>query len=317
MRRFGWTTLLLSLLAATLVAATPAASPNWPSRIDLPAGFLTEGIAIGKGHTFYVGSTATTGPFAGMIYAGDLRTGEGALLPLSGGTGKSAFGVFADVKCNRLWVAGGGTGHVYVYDATTGALLKDYTVAPATPRFINDVYVTNDAAWITNTSAPVVYRIPLGAGCELSDTFDTLTFPSLTGAGLNGIEGTPNGKTLILAAFTTGRLYTLDAETLEVDEIVLDELVPRGDGLVLSGKTLYVVQNLPSGAVPGVPGQVAVVRLSPDLSSGEVVDHLNSVDNPLINPATADQFGRYLYVIRHNGLTGAARVFSLTRLEKH
>ena len=52
-----------------------------------------------------------------MIYAGDLRTGEGAP-PLSGGAGKSAFGIFADEKCNRLWVAGGTTGHVYVYDAT-------------------------------------------------------------------------------------------------------------------------------------------------------------------------------------------------------
>ena len=105
MRRFGWTTLLLSLLAATLVAATPAASPNWPSRIDLPTGFLTEGIAIGKGHTFYVGSTATTGPFAGMIYAGDLRTGEGALLPLSGGTGKSAL---RDLRRREMQPAVGG-----------------------------------------------------------------------------------------------------------------------------------------------------------------------------------------------------------------
>src|SRR5215208_7063971 len=261
MRRFGWTMLLLSLLAATLVAATPAASPNWPSRIDLPTGFLTEGIAIGKGHTFYVGSTATTGPFAGVIWAGDLRTGEGAVLPLSGGAGKSAFGIFADEQCNRLWVAGGTTGHVYVYD--------------------------------------------------------TLTFPSLTGAGLNGIEGTPNGKTLILAAFTTGRLYTLDTETLEVNEIVLDELVPRGDGLVLSGKTLYVVQNLPSGAVPGVPGQVAVVKLSNDLSSGEVVAHLNSADAPLVNPATADQFGNALYIIRRAAPAPAPASFYITRILTH
>src|SRR5215210_7891997 len=113
MRRLGWTTMVLSLLAATIVAATPAASPNWPARINLPPGFMTEGIAIGRGHTFYVGSTQTTGLYPGMIYAGDLRTGEGALLPLSGGTGRSALGIFADEKCNRRWVAGGSTGHVY------------------------------------------------------------------------------------------------------------------------------------------------------------------------------------------------------------
>ena len=143
------------------------------------------------------------------------------------------------------------------------------------------------------------------------------TFPSLTGAGLNGIEGTPNGKTLILAAFTTGRLYTLDTETLEVNEIVLDELVPRGDGLVLSGKTLYVVQNLPSAAVPGVPGQVAVVELSNDLSSGEVVAHLNSADAPLVNPATADQFGNALYIVRRAAPAPAPASFYITRILKH
>jgi len=315
MRRFGWTTAVVVLLAAALVAATPAASPNFPASISLPAGFATEGIAVGHGHTFYVGSTQTTGVNAGAIYAGDLRTGEGTIL-VPGVAGRSAYGIFAD-NCNRLWVAGGGTGNAYVYDATTGALLQQYALAPAAPRFINDVYVTRDAAYFTNTSAPIIYRVQIGPGCELGTTFDTLTFPSLTGAGLNGIEATPNEKTLIVAAFTTGRLYTIDTDTLAVNEIALNELVPRGDGLVLSGKTLYVVQNLPSGAAPGVPGQVAVVKLSPDLTSGEVVDHLNSVDTPLINPATADQFGRYLYVIRNNGLTGAARVFSLTRLEKH
>ena len=154
MRRFGWTTMVLSLLRRRSFA-TPAASPNWPARVDLPTGFMTEGIAIGKGHTFYVGSTQTTGTFPGSIYAGDLRTRG---LDLPGETGKSAFGIFADDH-NRS--AGGATGHVRLR-RDDGALLKDYTVAPTTPRFINDLYVTNDAAYVTNTSAPMIYRIPLG-----------------------------------------------------------------------------------------------------------------------------------------------------------
>jgi hypothetical protein len=316
MRRFGWTTAALLVLAAALVSVTPAASPNFPSHISLPTGFTTEGIAIGRGHTFYVGSTQTTGTYPGSIYAGDLRTGEGAIL-VPGAEGRSALGIFAD-NCNRLWVAGGSTGHAFVYDANTGALLKDYTLAPTTPRFINDVYVTNDAAYFTNTSAPIIYMVPLGPNCELGDTFQTFTFPTLTGAGLNGIEGTPNGKTLIVAAFTTGRLYAFDADLLDFHEIVLNELVPRGDGLVLSGKTLYVVQNLPSMAVPGVPGRVAVVELANDLSTGEVVGFLNSTDEPLVNPATADQFGKYLYVVRRNDAPpGPTRIFWLTQLEKH
>ena len=50
-------------------------SHRFPAVIQLPTGFQPEGIEIGKGTTFYVGSVAT-----GAIYRGDLRTGQGAIL---------------------------------------------------------------------------------------------------------------------------------------------------------------------------------------------------------------------------------------------
>jgi outer membrane protein assembly factor BamB len=304
MLRFAWITAALCLAGAALVTAIPAASPNFPARIDLPPGWLAEGIAVGRGHTFYAGNTAT-----GAVYAGDLRTGEGDVLvqPVAG---RSALGVFVD-DFNRLWVAGGATGNLYVYDASTGALITQYALAPTTPRFINDVYVTNDAAYVTNTSAPVLYRIPLGPGGELGTAFETFVAPP----GLNGIEATPDGKTLIVVSITTSEFFTMDAETGATQEIVLDQLVARGDGLILQGRTLYVVENLPSAAFPGLAGEVAVVELSPDLTSGEVVARLNADDEPFVNPATADRFGRWIYVVRRNDApAGPTRVFWLSRV---
>lgn len=81
MLRFAWITAALSLVGAALVTTVPAASPEFPARIDLPVGWLAEGLAVGRGHTFYAGNTGT-----GAVYAGDLRTGEGAVLvqPVAG-----------------------------------------------------------------------------------------------------------------------------------------------------------------------------------------------------------------------------------------
>ena len=58
--------------------------------------------------------------------------------------------------------------------------------------------------------------------------------------------------------------------------------VPTGDGILLHGRTLYVLQN---GGAPddGVPNQIAVIRLSSDLTSGRIVDTRTS---PLFETAT-------------------------------
>src|SRR5215210_6685506 len=111
-------TIVAALLAAALVSgAAPAAEEAFPAVIQLPQGFQPEGIEVGKGTTFYVGSVAN-----GAIYRGNLRTGAGAIL-VPGATGKSATGIELDNR-SRLFVAGASTGKAYVYDARTGALLR-------------------------------------------------------------------------------------------------------------------------------------------------------------------------------------------------
>ncbi len=130
--------------------------------IDLPIGWQPEGIAAGRGTTVYVGSLAD-----GAIWKGDIRTGRGEVL-VEGVRGRIAVGL--KYAGGRLYVAGGPTGQAYVYDARTGALVVDEPCQLTTdPAFINDVVVTREAAYFTNSQAAELYRLPIGprgADCD-------------------------------------------------------------------------------------------------------------------------------------------------------
>jgi sugar lactone lactonase YvrE len=268
--------------AAAFAAGVPAAAPPFPEVIPLDDGFQPEGIEVGKGTTFFVGSRVT-----GAIARGDLRTGEQSIL-VEGDEGRLATGIELD-QHNRLFVAGAGTGDAYVYDAETGALLETYDFASEN-TFINDVVVTPKAAYFTDSRKPVLFKVPIGPGGELGD-FETIELRDfvLVGAfNLNGIDATPSGDTLIAVQSSTGKLFRIDPETGVAAEISLGgESVPAGDGILLSGKTLYVVQN--------TLNQVAVIELAPDFSSGEVVTRLSDPDFSV--PTTIDDHGRRLYAV--------------------
>ena len=138
---------ILLLTAALAIVAIPAAFAKaaFPETIALPNGWQPEGIAIGNGTTFYVGSIPT-----GAIYRGDLRTGQGAPL-VQGATGRAAIGV--DFDRGRLFVAGGSTGKGFVYDARTGALVREIQLATGGgATFVNDVVATKRAAWFTDSN---------------------------------------------------------------------------------------------------------------------------------------------------------------------
>ena len=144
---------ILGVLMAFAVASPVAATSAFPSRLDLPAGWMPEGITAGAGNTVYVGSLA-----GGGVWAADVRTGEGHILvPPWGG---AATGVEYEKGAHRLWVAGATTGTVRVYDTRTGALLREYTF-PGTV-FLNDLVVTKDAVYVTDSFEPVAGRHPAG-----------------------------------------------------------------------------------------------------------------------------------------------------------
>lgn len=277
--------LLLVVLSLTGIASVSAST--FPEVIPLPNGFQPEGIASGNGTTFYVGSIPT-----GAIYRGDLRTGTGEIL-VQPQPGHSSIGLKFDPRSNLLFVAGGATGKAFIYDAETGNLVAEVQLS-TDPSFINDVVITRDAVYFTNSSQPVIYRIPLEkngqpvtSGVETIPLTGEYQFTSGVLNG-NGIVATPNGKTLIVVNTAEGALYRVDPETGFATRIDLgSENVVNGDGLLLQGKTLYVVQNFSN--------QIAVVDLSPDLTSG-TIERL--ITNPLFDiPTTIARFGNSLYVV--------------------
>jgi len=245
---------------------TGAAAGNWPDTVTLPPGFAGEGISIGAGHTFYAGSLAD-----GRVAIGDLRTGKVDVLvdnPLFA----PAVGLKADLRRGLLWVAGGPTGRAAVYDLDTGDAVASLQLTTLVPSFINDVVVTNDAAYFTNSMQPELYRVPVSPTGVVGDVeVIPLSGPAaafVPGFNLNGIEATANGRTLIVVNSTKGQLYTVDADTGASALIDLHGgSVATGDGLFLSGHTLYVLQN---GANNPVDNQIAVVELSSNLTSGTI-----------------------------------------------
>jgi sugar lactone lactonase YvrE len=242
-------------LAATATAAS-AAHPD--EQIVLPGATSAEGIAKGVGSTFYAGDL-----FAGDIYRGDLQHGTAELF-IDAPTGQMAAGMAVDVRHGLLFVAGLFDGTAHVYDTTTGATVTNYQLTDP-PTVINDVAITRTGAWFTDSVKAQLYFVPidptgvLGAARTLQ-----LSGPAADTSGAfnnNGIEATPDGKTLIVAHTEQGALNTVDPVTGE-SRTIAGVSVASVDGLRLKGGQLFAVQNFLN--------QIAEVRLSPDLTSGTV-----------------------------------------------
>ena len=225
----------------------------------------------------------------GAIFRGDLRTGSGAVF-IPGAPGRAATGIELD-RHKRLFVAGAGTGNAYVFDARTGGLIRTYNLATP-PTFINDVVVTHNAAYFTDSQKAVLYRVPIGPGGVLGDA-QTIglggDYVHVPGAfNLNGIDATPSGRTLVAVQTVNGRLYRIGPRTGVATLISLGgESVPNGDGILLTGRTLYVVQNQLN--------LVAVIKLRAGLASGRVITRLSDPDFSV--PTTIDEFGKRLYAV--------------------
>jgi hypothetical protein len=277
--------LVLALGFALAAAAAPAAAASpFPGRINLPPSWMPEGITAGPGTTVYVGSLA-----GGGVWAGDVRTGLGdVLVPAWGG---AATGVEYDAEANRLWVAGGPTGTVRVYDATTGALLRHYAFSPA--GFVNDLVVTEDAVYATDSFNAWLRVIPLGPGGSLPDQGSVMTLP-LSGDivvepgsfNANGIVAA-RGWLIVVDSFTGG-LFRVDPTTGVTTAIATGGAsVANGDGLELRGSTLFVVRNANQ--------LVQVFRLGAGLTSATPLGQLTSAD--LSVPTTAAVQAGSLWVV--------------------
>jgi DNA-binding beta-propeller fold protein YncE len=263
-----------------------ASTQPFPDLIPLPADFGPEGIAAGRGTTFYAGSLAAS--TRGQILVGDLRTGTTTTLVPPDDV--PAIGMKYDSRSNLLFVARGGSGMGTVFDVASADVVASYPFQVA-PTFVNDVVITREAAYFTDSQASFLYRVALGPAGAPSATDTPIPLPA--GFRTNGIAATPDGKHLLVVNGATAQLHVLD--TVTHAPVLVDlggDTLPNADGLWLDGKTLYVVQNFRN--------QVAVVELSSDFLSGAIVGLITEpfASNPSTRvPTTLAAFGNALYAV--------------------
>jgi sugar lactone lactonase YvrE len=288
-RRASTALMSFVLVALVVVWAIPAAAAP-PQVVVLPGATSAEGIANGGGTTFYAGDL-----FAGDVFRGDVQRGTAQRF-IDAPAGRMAVGMKADIGHGLLFVAGGFTGQGYVYDTRTGATVATYQFGAPNIALINDVALTKDGAWFTDSFQPRLYFVPVDAA-GIPGPFRTLPLsgPAAEISGdfnVNGIQATPNGKTLIVAHSANGELYTVDPVS-GASATVAGVSVPSVDGIVLLGRQLWAVQNT---------NRVTRVQLSPDLSSGVIEAVITS--NLFQTPATAARFGSRLGVVNAKFDTG-------------
>ncbi|MGO4613692.1 SMP-30/gluconolactonase/LRE family protein [Nocardia sp. 2YAB30] len=248
---------LAAAVACTALAAcgsTDAPTSHVHTAYELPGDrAYPEGIAVDSrtGET-YVGSYTT-----GAVYRATRDAHQAEVFLPEGSNGhKTANGLKVD-RQGRLWVTDSTTG-VAVYDITTRALLADFIVPGAGPRFVNDLAIAPDGtAYLTDSARAVIYRVTPdqltaatpGGHSELTPQFDlrTVIEPSEPGGfSLNGIVADPTGRYLLTVDMTGGDLYRIALTPVAnpITEVTAHGGdFAKGDGLELRDDTLWVAQN--------------------------------------------------------------------------
>jgi len=296
--------------AAFLVPA-PQATADRAERDDrapvirLPGATGAEGIAAGEGSTFFAGDLPN-----GNIFRGDIDEGTAKLF-ITAPHGRAAVGMKVDQDNDLLFVAGGATGQAYVYDLGSKKTVKVYDLAPAGASFINDVTLTRDGAWFTNSRAGELYRIPISGDGKPGDVRTlALDAPAGTvdeGFNLNGIAASDDGRRLIVAHTGRGALYTVDPEDGSNKLIKVTDssgapvTVTDVDGIVVRDDTLWAVQNFLN--------QVSRIELNASLGKGEVQEVITSKNFDV--PTTAALFGNTLALVNAKFATPAATSFEV------
>ncbi len=278
----------IALLALLLPTAVPAgaSTPSKDDVIVLRGATSAEGIAAGGGSTFYAGELLT-----GDIFRGDIHDGKAKRF-IDVPEGRMAVGMKADTRNDLLFVAGGTTGKAYVYNTDTRKQVKEYDLAPG---FINDVTLSGDGAWFTNSAAPELYFVPVSGRGELGGAADVETLkvggeagrPLQPGQfGFNGIAAADDDDVLIVAHTQNQALYAVDPDTGKSNRIKGPDL-QFVDGILVKDRTVWAVQNMAN--------QVSRLKLSENFSSFRVKDVITSKHFNI--PTTVARFGDTLAAV--------------------
>lgn len=252
-----------------------------------------EGVAFDRRTSaFFVGTVGD-----GTIYRGTLNQPTATEF-IPGGPGKSAIGI--KVAGGKLYVAGGATGILSVYDIKTKALVASFDTGAG--GFLNDLAVTKEGVFITDSFRPTLWRVTpaqLKAGSGIPEAIPV--GPEITyqaGFNLNGIVDVHRGRHLIVVQSNTGALFRIDLKEnapggRKIRQIDVEPLI-GGDGLLLDRGRLIVVQ--------GAPPTLAFVRLGHSLLRGTVVERRS--DPTLRGPSTVARAWHLYLVVNADFATG-------------
>lgn len=252
-----------------------------PDRYEIPGtNVFPEGIAVqASTGDFFIGSTVD-----GAIYRGTFESPAVSVFLPGGADGRTDVrGMKADNR-GRLYVSGGTTGRVFVYDIASRRLLAQFPTGQM-PTFVNDVTVApNGDAYFTDSNSPAIYRV--ASDVTAANAFERINLagsPIMYGMGfnLNGIAASGDGRYVLTVQSNTGKVFRLETATRQITEVNLGgETVMGGDGMLLDGQTLHVMRNAAATLV--------TFRMTPDFASGTVA---TTTTNPAF--AFPTTFGLY------------------------
>jgi sugar lactone lactonase YvrE len=243
-----------------------------------------EGIAAGRGDTFFVGATGD-----GTIYRGTVDN-PAVTEFITGAAGKSAVGM--KVAGGRLFVAGGSTGKIAICDLGTRQQVGSFDTGAG--GFLNDLVVTRGGdVFVTDSFRPVIWHVTAAQVSAGSGTPGQIPVgPEIaytTGFNLNGIVARDGGRRLIVVQTNTGKLFRIDlgaGASRRIEQIDAPAL-PGGDGMLLDRGRLVVVQ--------GDPAALRFLKLDDDAARARLVD--TRTDGTLRGPSTVARVHKLLLVV--------------------
>ena len=285
------TRVLLALAVASVLVGSAVAvdEPGVPGSYRSPRRLPARGGIAAAGEQFYVGSILT-----GDIYRGSLRTGQGSVF-VDAAASRQSIGMKVDR--GRLFVAGGPTGDAYVYNARTGRPSRRTSSRRAARRSSTTSSSRSARRGSRTRSEPPCSRLPprperASGSSGFGDDGAALRRLPARGGRLQRERDRRDPEREDARDRPDGRGTAVHRHAERRDEgrsrsAPQGESVQNGDGILLDGRTLYVVQNQLN--------RIAKINLAPSLRSGRVVTRITSPDFSV--PTTIAELGRRLYAV--------------------
>jgi len=265
-----------------------------------------EGVAYdARSGAFFVGATGD-----GTIYRGTLDSPTATVF-IPGAPGRSALGM--KVADGRLYVAGGATGALSVYDIVSRQLVASFQTG--TGGFLNDLVVTEQGdVFVTDSFRPTLWHVTaaqvrMGGGTpEAIPVGPEIQYqPGVF--NLNGIVALKGGRQLVVVQTVNGALFRIDlgsgaTTSRAIHQIAVEPLV-GGDGLLLDRGRLIVIQ--------GTPPTLSFVKLNAGASRGMVVER--RTDSTLRGPSTIAR-ARDFYLVVNADFATSATPFTVSGLPR-